>query len=285
MANGFIIIDKKVGVTSRSVDNKIQRLFHTRKVGHLGTLDPFASGLLIIAVDKGCKALPFIDDSFKTYTAKMKFGQLTDTGDLTGQIIKEDNSFSLNLNQIEEVFNSFIGESEQIPPMSSAIHFEGERLYELQRKGIVVDRKPRIITIKSLKVLSFDGIYLEFSVNCSRGTYVRTLAEDIAFKLGTYAHLVELRRTEIGNIDLSKAKDIDEIKESDLINPVELISLKHVILDDPKMIKEIKDGKDIHLSNQDDEILLCYYELDKLVALAVYERKVINLYSPKRGLW
>ena len=285
MANGFILIDKQVGNTSRSVDNKIQRLFHTRKVGHLGTLDPFATGLLIIAVDKGCKSLPFIDDSFKTYRALLKLGTLTDTGDLTGNVIGESEVPNIDKERVLEVFENFIGESEQIPPMSNALHHNGQRLYDLARRGVTVYRKPRKIVIKSLKLHSFDGICIDFEVNCSRGTYVRTLAEDIAKSLGTCGYLESLRRTVIGNISVDSAKLIDEINEADLINPVQLISLKHVVIFDDQTIKNIKDGKDVELEEKDEQILLCTYENDELVALAVYNRYNGNIYSPVRGLW
>ena len=285
MAGGFVLINKAVGVTSRSVDNKIQRLFHTKKVGHLGTLDPFASGLLVIAIDKGCKALPFIDDSFKTYRAKMKLEEATSTGDLTGEVTERIPFIYYDLDQILDTFEDFIGESEQIPPMSSAIHHEGTRLYKLSRQGVEVERKPRKIYIKSLKALSFDGIYLEFEVVCSRGTYVRTLAEDIAKALGTCGHLVELERLAIGNITLDSAKNIDEITEADLINPINLISLKHIIIEDASLIKDIKDGKNIVIEEEEKQVLLCQREASELVALAVYERKDGNEFVPVRGLW
>ena len=285
MASGFVLINKRVGVTSRSVDNAVQRLFHTRKVGHLGTLDPFASGLLVIAVDKGCKSLPYIDDSFKKYRAKMKLGEKTNTGDLTGDIIRVHPATNIYPEIIDLVLKSFLGESEQVPPMSSALHVDGHRLYDLSRQGIEVERKPRKITIKSLKLLSFAGNLLEFEVICSRGTYVRTLGEDIAEKLGTCGHLVELERLEIGNIKLESAKDIDEVSEADLINPINLITLKHIIIDDTLLIKDIKDGKSISLNEEEEEVLICQKENDTKIALAVYKKEERNTYSPVRGLW
>ena len=272
-------------MTSRSVDNKIQRLFHTRKVGHLGTLDPFASGLLVIAIDKGCKALPFIDDFFKTYRAKMKLEEKTSTGDLTGEVIERAPFIYYDLDQILDTFEDFLGESEQIPPMSSALHHNGQRLYDLSRKGVEVERKPRKILIKSLKALSFDGNLLEFEVVCSRGTYVRTLAEDIAEALGTVGHLVELERLSIGKIGLDSAKKIDEITEDDLINPINLIDLKHIIIEDASLIKDIKDGKNIKLKEEEKQVLLCQYEDHKLIALAVYAHQEEDTYIPIRGLW
>ncbi len=286
--NGFILINKREGVTSRSVDNAIQRLFHTRKVGHLGTLDPFASGLLVIAVNKGCKSLPFLDDSFKTYQAKLFLGKSTSTGDLTGEAKETKNVAPLDRLTIQKVFDSFLNESEQIPPMTSAIHHEGKRLYDLSRKGIEIERKPRKIFIKSLKLLSFKENIVEFEVICSRGTYVRTLGEDIAIKLGTVGHLTSLNRIAIGNkINLSMAKDIDDIVASDLINPASLIELPSLLVDDDDLIKDIKEGKRITLKCENAQILL--YTIDKvnydIIALAVYTRNKDNEYIIQRGLW
>lgn len=282
---GFVLIDKEVGATSRSVDNKLQRLFHTRKVGHLGTLDPFASGLLVVAIDKGCKFLPYIDDSFKTYKAKLKLGELTTTGDLTGEIIERKEVKEINKNIIEEVFNSFIGESEQIPPMTSAIHHEGKRLYELSRKGIEVERKPRKIVIKSIKLLSINENCIEFEVNCSRGTYVRVLGEDIAKKLDTVGHLIFLRRIKVGIIDVNSSKKIDDIKEDDLINPLLLMNIPRIIIDDISIIKDIKDGKNIKLDTLEDKILLIIKDNDEYMPLAIYNRIKDDLFMSLRGLW
>lgn len=286
MVNGLVLINKKVSVTSRSVDNKIQRLFHTRKVGHLGTLDPFASGLLVIAIDKGCKCLPFIDDSFKCYEASLRLGIKTDSGDLTGQIIERKEFANLNEEKILAVFNSFIGESEQIPPMTSALHHDGKRLYDLARKGIEVNRPSRKINIYSLKLISFKDDVINFSVKCSKGTYVRTLGEDIAEKLNTVGHLISLKRTSIGNIDISLSKDIDDLKEDDLINPVRFINLKQIdITNNSSLIKDIKDGKKIELDEQEEMILFGQYVNDEFTALAVYNKTSEKVFSPLRGLW
>lgn len=285
MANGFLLIDKKIGVTSRSVDNKIQRLFLTKKVGHLGTLDPFASGLLIVAVDKGCKSLPYIDDSFKTYEASLFLGQKTDSGDLTGQIIEEKDVPIFNVNDVEKVFNSLLGESEQIPPMASAIHLNGDRLYDLHRKGIKADIPARKIFIKELKIIKISAKQVDFSVICSKGTYIRTLGEEIANRLNTVGHLISLRRTAIGDIDINKSKDIDEINENDLISPTDLISYKRFIVEDEGLIKDIQNGKNISLQEKEDRVLFCYYLNGELLPLAVYNRYKEKTYSILRGLW
>ena len=285
--NGFILINKRVGVTSRSVDNVIQRLFHTRKVGHLGTLDPFASGLLVIAINKGCKSLPFLDDSFKTYQAILSLGQLTSTGDLTGEIIQEKEVSNINEERVIETLNSFIGVGEQIPPMTSALHHQGKRLYDLSRKGIEVERKPRKIEIKSLKLLSFTDNLVKFEVTCSRGTYVRTLGEDIAIKLGTVGHLISLKRISIGQkMTLDMAKDIEDVEAIDLINPASLIELPSLEISDEQMINNIKSGKRITLKSNEERILL--YTRSKanydIIALAVYQRDGDD-YVILRGLW
>ena len=286
--NGFILINKRVGVTSRSVDNVIQRLFHTRKVGHLGTLDPFASGLLVIAINKGCKSLPFLDDSFKTYQASLYLGKSTATGDLTGEVKEEKEVPDLDEKKIKKVFDSFLGVGEQIPPMTSALHHEGKRLYDLSRKGVEIVRKPRRIEIKSLKLLSFAKNKVTFEVVCSRGTYVRTLAEDIAIKLGTVGHLTGLNRTAIGNkITLEMAKDIEKVTTSDLINPASLIELPSLEIEDDNLIQDIKSGKRITLNTEHDQILL--YTRTKanydIIALAVYNRDSEDEFVIQRGLW
>ena len=286
--NGFILINKRVGVTSRSVDNVIQRLFHTRKVGHLGTLDPFASGLLVIAVNKGCKSLPFLDDSFKTYQATLELGKSTSTGDLTGEVKEVKEVPNLSEEKVVEVLNSFLGISKQIPPMTSALHHEGKRLYDLSRKGIEVSRTPRQIEIKAIRLLSFNKNVIEFEVICSRGTYVRTLGEDIAIKLNTVGHLTSLNRTAIGNkINLSMAKNIEDIQLSDLINPASLIELPSMLVEDENLIEDIKSGKRITLNCENEQILL--YTRSKanyvIIALAVYSRVQGNEYAIVRGLW
>lgn len=236
-------------------------------------------------MDKGTKSLPYIDDSFKTYTAKLCLGKKTSSGDLTGEVIEEQEIPELYVEDVLEVFENFIGESTQVPPMTSAIHFEGKRLYDLARSGVEVERKERPIVIKSLKLLSFNGDSIEFEVICSRGTYVRVLGEDIAEALGTIGYLSSLRRTAVGSISVNAAVNIDELKENDLINPCVLISLKHIIVRDENIIKDIKDGKSIQLEEKDNTVLLCYYNENELVPLAVYQRNKDNGFKSLRGLW
>ena len=284
MSDGLLIINKEKNMTSRSVDNLIQRLFHTKKIGHLGTLDPFATGILVVALGKGTKSLPYINDEYKTYVASLKLGDKTDSGDLTGEVILSKDIPTLNEEMINKVLSSFLGESEQIPPMKSAIHYDGKRLYELDRKGIKVEPLSRKVFIKDINLISYKDNIIEFSVNCSKGTYVRTLGEDIANKLNTVGHLISLKRIKVGDIDISKARKIEDIKEEDLINPALLISYQKV--DVSELIKEdILNGKDIILNSKEDRVLIIEKVNNDLIALAVYNRDKEDIYKIVRGLW
>ena len=285
MSDGLLIINKDSNMTSRSVDNLIQRLFHTKKIGHLGTLDPFATGVLVVALGKGTKSLPYIDDEFKTYIASLKLGIKTDSGDLTGEVIENKEVPILNEETINDTLNSFIGESEQIPPMKSAVHFEGQRLYELDRKGIKVNPLSRKIYIKEIKLLSYKDNVIEFSVNCSKGTYIRTLGEDIAIKLKTVGHLISLKRIKVGNIDINQAKNINDINENDLINPASLITYQKIMVNEDVKKEDILNGKTINLIDKEDRVLIVEKVNDEIFALAVYNRDKGNTYKMVRGLW
>lgn len=285
MSDGLLIINKDSNMTSRSVDNLIQRLFHTKKIGHLGTLDPFATGVLVVALGKGTKSLPYINDEFKTYIASLKLGIKTDSGDLTGEVIENKEVPILNEEMINDALNSFIGESEQIPPMKSAVHYEGQRLYELDRKGIKVNPLSRKIYIKEIKLLSYKDDVIEFSVNCSKGTYIRTLGEDIAIKLNTVGHLISLKRIKVGNIDINQAKNINDINENDLINPSSLITYQKIMVDEDIKKEDILNGKTINLIDKEDRVLIVEKVNDEIFALAVYNRDKGNTYKMVRGLW
>lgn len=198
MLNGFFVIDKPAGVTSHDIVSKVRRAINQKKVGHTGTLDPFATGVLPVAVGEGTKAIQFLDESEKEYRAVLRLGIATDTQDLTGQVIAQRDWTHLTPADLERLLPRFLGLQKQMPPMFSAIKQGGVPLYKLARKGIEVEREAREVEIYSL---SFDWIRLpeaSFTVRCSRGTYVRTLACDIGEALGCGAHLLELRRTRSG---------------------------------------------------------------------------------------
>ena len=282
--NGFLLIDKPSGWTSRDVCNKIQKILDVDKVGHTGTLDPFATGLLIVTIGKATKAGIYLEDDDKEYIATLSLGKKTITGDLTSEVIEEKEVPEINKEDIEKVFSSFIGEGEQIPPMTSAIHYQGFKLYELAHQGIEVERKPRKIHIKSLKLIDFKDNIITFSCLVSKGTYIRVLGEDIAKRLQTIGHLSSLRRTAIGHFNLDKSVPLLEVKKEDIMNMVDILSLylKTIEVDD-LLEKKIKDGNKLRFGEyaQYDKILLIH----KGTALAIYEKEKDDLYRCLRGLW
>ena len=281
MKDGILLLDKEEGMTSRKVDNLIAKKFLNKKVGHLGTLDPFATGLLLVAVGKATKFLPYLDSSFKTYIAKLVLGKKTDTGDLTGNFIEEKEIQSLDKALIERVFAGFLGMSYQLPPMTSAIKIDGVPLYKLAHKGKIKEREKRQIEIKELSCLEFGENYIVFKAQVSSGTYIRTLGEDIAEKLGSVGYLESLRRVEIGSIPVSRAKKLDELAEGDFLSPSPFVNLEKIPLSD-KQIADVKNGRKILLPQAiGDEVAL----MDKEEAIAVYTREEGSLYASKRGLF
>ena len=212
MINGFIIIDKPAGITSHDVVSRVRRIAGTRRVGHTGTLDPFATGVLPIAVNDGTKAIPFLDEGLKCYEALMQLGIATDTLDITGQAVSEQSYSSVTPEILAEAFARFTGAISQIPPMYSAIKQNGQPLYKLARQGQQVERASRQIEIHSLELLSFNLPFISFRVKCSRGTYVRTLADDIGAMLGCGACLKELRRTASGPFHLQSALTLEKLE-------------------------------------------------------------------------
>jgi tRNA pseudouridine55 synthase len=195
--NGMILLDKPAGMSSNRALQKVRGLFNARKAGHTGNLDPFATGMLPVCLGEATKTAAFMIDADKTYHAKARLGSRTETGDIEGPIVESLPVPALDEAKISSVFGRFSGEIEQVPPMYSALKYKGQPLYKLARKGETVERAPRKCTIHFLRLLAFTGDLLEFEVSCSKGTYIRTLAEDIARGLGTCAHLLALRRTRV----------------------------------------------------------------------------------------
>lgn len=211
---GILVVDKEKGVTSHDVVAMVRRKFNIKKVGHAGTLDPNATGVLILLLGKATKlSNSFINDD-KKYEAVMKLGVRTDSGDSEGKVIAEKEP-SVSEEKIKEVVFAFKGEIEQIPPMVSAKKIGGKKLYKLARLGKVVERQPQKIVIKEIEVIKIEGPYVTFRVVCSKGTYIRQLADDMGEKLGCGAHLSELRRIASGAYDVSAAISSETIKTMD----------------------------------------------------------------------
>lgn len=214
MINGFFVIDKPAGITSHDVVSRVRRILGTRKVGHTGTLDPFATGVLPVAVNDGTKVIPFLDEGSKTYEALVRLGVATDTLDMTGTILSETDPSRITREQFLSCISDFTGAISQIPPMYSAIKQNGQPLYKLARQGIDVERTARDVEIYALELLSFDLPHVAIRVTCSRGTYVRTLADDIGRQLGCGATLQELRRTASGPFRIDEAVTLTDLEHA-----------------------------------------------------------------------
>jgi len=208
----IILIDKPVDWTSFDVVKKIKNIGKYKKVGHAGTLDPFAEGLLIIGTGNETKNLSSWSNAGKIYEAVIEFGKQTDTYDLTGEVTGVKEIVTIDWDKIDKVLHTFIGKTEQIPPMFSAKKIKGVRLYKLARKGKEVDRDPKVIHISYIDILDKKGKELKIKLQCSKGTYVRTLANDIGIKSGYFAYLKSLKRIAIGDLSVTDALSIGQFE-------------------------------------------------------------------------
>ena len=211
--NGIIIVKKEKGFTSHDVVAKLRGILHMKKIGHTGTLDPDAVGVLPVCVGKATKVCDLLTDKDKTYVAEVKLGVTTDTLDLTGKILREQ-EVTVSENDIHDALTRFHGEIEQIPPMYSAIKIKGKKLYELARQGIEVERKPRPVKIHELllREIALEKHEITIEVTCSKGTYIRSLYQDIGEVLGCGAAMKSLVRTRVGRFELEHARTLTEIE-------------------------------------------------------------------------
>ena len=281
---GLILVRKEKGMTSHDVVNIMRRVLNTRKVGHSGTLDPNVEGVLCIFVNNATKAITFMEDKTKEYHCILKLGSATSTEDSDGEIVETKNvNLPLNKEKVLEVLDSFVGDSEQIPPMISSVKINGKKLYEYAREGIEVERKPRPINISSIELISIQEDEIEFIVNCSSGTYIRTLCVDIAKKLDTVGHMKHLIRTRVGEHRIENCSTIEEIKEGNfkIFSVLEALKGYETYEVTDKELIDVKNGKKLKLNCKNDIILLT----NNNSALAMYERINGNIYSSKRGLW
>ena len=211
--NGILIVDKKIGETSFDVIRDVRKKYNMKKVGHTGTLDPMATGVLPILLGDATKLSDFLMDHDKEYVAILKLGKKTNTGDSEGEVIEEGKIPKLETSKIEEVLKEFLGTSMQTPPMYSAIKVNGKKLYEYARAGEEIERNKRKIEIFKIELISYKDDEIEYKVNCSKGTYIRTLCEDISEKLGTVGYMKSLRRTRVGEFSLEDTGKIFSIED------------------------------------------------------------------------
>lgn len=213
---GIILVDKPTGMTSHDVVAVVRRKLKTKRVGHAGTLDPLATGLLVILVGPSTRLFDKFVGFDKEYLATMQLGLKTHSADIQGQVIEEKSYAGIERADVERAFGRFEGDIEQTPPMVSAVKHKGERLYKLARKGVTVERQPRKVRIDELKLLDFAPPFVKLRLACSKGTYVRQVAEDVGAVLGCGACITEIRRTKSGPFTIENAVKLEDLNESHL---------------------------------------------------------------------
>lgn len=279
--NGIILVDKPIGKTSHDMVYLIRRLSGIKKVGHTGTLDPDATGVLPVCIGKATKVCDMLTASDKRYTAELILGKTTDTQDASGKVLTESD-VDVTTEMIHKIIGKFIGEIEQIPPMFSAIKKDGKKLYELARKGITVEREPRKVIIHSIDLLGIDleNNSVEIDVYCSKGTYIRTLCEDIGKSLGCGAYMNTLRRTMSGGFEIGDCRTVDELREladsgklTEVLIPTDSVFSDYdkVILDD-FLAEKLKNGIKIRKAGLENGKLYRVYSKDgEFLSVSAYK--------------
>lgn len=277
---GFLNINKPKGMTSHDVVAKIRRLTGVRQVGHAGTLDPFAQGVLPICIGKATRLIEYLEDD-KAYVATVQFGANTDTYDIEGEITQTFDK-KITKAELEAALENFRGEIEQMPPIYSAIKVNGKKLYEYARNGEEVEIQPRRVTIEKLELLEFDEAAqsAKLEVKCSKGTYIRSLAFDIGQKLGTGAHLTDLVRTQAGKFTLDTAIPLEKLLSGDaalqLTNPLEVLPQKRLEVDE-KDLMNIKNGVALHKIRPENKEFLALTYKNNICAIGFIVDNVISL--------
>ncbi len=279
MINGFLNIYKPVGVSSNNVVTEIKKILNIRKVGHAGTLDPLACGVLPICIGSATKISEYLLNCNKTYSVNLKFGILTDTYDCEGKILKLDENVNLYEYDLNLVLESFIGEYDQIPPKFSALKVNGKRAYDLARRGIEFELRSRRVKIYSIENIRFSKNECSFIVKCSKGTYIRSLCKDIGDKLGTYATMTFLERICSGNFKKEHSINFDGMNAEiilDSIVPIEdIFEIPKLSVDDDEFLNLLVNGVSVknpkYVNNIRDGI---YYLYSKEVLIGICEKKL-----------
>jgi tRNA pseudouridine55 synthase len=289
--DGLLIVDKPEGITSLDVVREMKCRFGLKKAGHIGTLDPFATGVLPIVMNEGTKLVPFLEEGPKEYEVTLKLGEETTTDDWTGQVVMKQEWKEVQPETIEPLLHTFLGKTRQIPPMFSAVKIQGIPLYRLARKGIEVERKEREVEIYKIQMEGIELPFVRFRVCCSKGTYVRTLGRDIGGKAGCGAHLVRLRRVRSGPFTIDQAISWERMKELtglDALFPclislnAALPSLPEVIGDEP-MVKKVRLGREMMAQDLSPKNLPAFKKGEWLKMSSPREGLVAILKSEVRG--
>lgn len=275
--NGILPVYKEAGMTSHDVVARLRRILHMKKIGHSGTLDPDATGVLLVLVGNACKTLPFLEDTDKEYIATLKLGIRTFSDDSTGEILEEKKI--LPIDDFDALLQSFVGKQKQLPPMVSSVRVNGRKLYEYARAKEHVKRPLRDVEIYEMEML--DEASLKFRVSCSSGTYIRSLCVDLAKASGNLGCMDSLVRTRVGRFHLEDAFTLAQIEAKDMrLYPIKK-ALSHYEMIAYEPILEVKQGKRIHLSTTQDEVAIVEGE----EVVAIYQRMQGDLFKSIRGLW
>lgn len=280
--HGVLLLDKPQGMTSNDALQKVKRLFNAKKAGHTGALDPLATGMLPICFGEATKFSQYLLDSDKRYRVIAKLGERTDTSDADGQIIST-RSVNITQSQIEEALTHFRGDILQVPTMFSALKYQGKPLYEYARQGIVIEREARPITIYENQFIQYDSTKHELTleIHCSKGTYIRTIIDDLGELLGCGAHVIYLRRLQVSNYPIDNMITLDELQNEPMLMPVD-----SPLQDRPKVVLSESQGKDILLgrtviveNSVNVETLVRIYQGQQFIGAGT---QIFNKLSPKR---
>jgi len=278
--NGILLVNKPQGITSFKLVEKVRRMLGNEKAGHTGTLDPLASGLMMLTIGKATKILPYIVSHTKEYVAVLKLGFSTDTLDITGTVTAEKEIVPIDKAQVEKVLKEFLGKSQQLPPMYSAKKVNGRKLYEYARNNVEIERKPADIEIFEIELISIDNDEIRFRTLCSAGTYIRTLCQEIAYKLNNEGCMKELIRSGIDRYSLEDSYTLDDIEKGNyaLLDSYEVLNdYQYVEMED---LTDVLNGKPLRLERSDDVIFITN---DHRI-IAAYQKDG-DVYRCKRGLW
>ena len=275
--NGILLIDKEKGITSRDVVNKLNKILNTKKIGHTGTLDPIATGLMVICVNKGCKLVELLTNHDKEYIATVKMGIRTDTYDITGKILEESNNYQITKEELEKVLKSFIGKYQQEVPIYSSIKVDGKKLYEYARNNISVTLPVHEVEIYSIELIDFNHDTFSFKVSVSKGTYIRSLINDIGKKLNIPITMMELRRTKVGDFSIKDSIDVNMVNESSIIPIKDAINIKKIIINDNDLLKKISNGVKLKLDYDDKYIM--FINNDKCIGIYYKDNDCYRVYN------
>jgi tRNA pseudouridine55 synthase len=289
--DGLLVVDKPEGITSLDVVREIKHRLEVKKAGHIGTLDPFATGVLPVVLNEGTKLVPFLREGPKEYEVTLQLGEETTTDDWTGQVVLKQEWKGVPPEKIEALMHTFLGRIRQTPPMFSAIKIAGEPLYRLARKGMEVERKEREVEIYQIQIEKMELPLVHFKVSCSKGTYIRTLGRDLGRKIGCGAHLLRLRRIRSGPFTLEQAISWESLKEfsnPDSLYPA-LISLGAAlpslpeVIGDEHLVRKVRLGMEMMVQDLSPQILPAFEKGEWLKMSSLQEGLVAILKSELKG--